>query len=157
MGDLPVGINGFGRIGRLVFRAAVAQGGIDVKAINDLTDAKTLAHLLKYDSTHGRFDGEVEADGDSLVVNGKTIRIIAEHLLGEPLPAPTPDLGGTVRLVRRGDGFSHCYAPIPSCYVPGGPSPAGRLSMFSSASRIASPYPMVPESLRTGRPAGRPI
>ena len=55
MGDLPVAINGFGRIGRLVFRAAVEQGGIEVKAINDLTDANTLAHLLKYDSTHGRF------------------------------------------------------------------------------------------------------
>ena len=52
MGDIPVSINGFGRIGRLVFRAAVEQGGIEVKAINDLTDAKTLAHLLKYDSTH---------------------------------------------------------------------------------------------------------
>ena len=79
MGDIPVAINGFGRIGRLVFRAAVEQGGIEVKAINDLTDAKTLAHLLKYDSTHGRFAGEVEADGDNLIVNGKTIRILAER------------------------------------------------------------------------------
>ena len=58
MGELPVAINGFGRIGRLVFRAAVEQGGLEIKAINDLTDAKTLAHLLKYDSTHGRFAGE---------------------------------------------------------------------------------------------------
>ena len=75
MGDLPVAINGFGRIGRLVFRAAVEKGGIEIKAINDLTDAKTLAHLLKYDSTQGRFDGEVAAEEDHLVVNGKGIRI----------------------------------------------------------------------------------
>ena len=99
MGDLPVGINGFGRIGRLVFRAAVAQGGIDVKAINDLTDAKTLAHLLKYDSTHGRFNGEVEADGDSLVVNGKTIRIIAER---DPAKLPWGEIGAEVVLESTG-------------------------------------------------------
>ena len=99
MGDLPVGINGFGRIGRLVFRAAVAQGGIDVKAINDLTDAKTLAHLLKYDSTHGRFDGEVEADGDSLVVNGKTIRIIAER---DPAKLPWGEIGAEAVLEPTG-------------------------------------------------------
>lgn len=99
MGVLPVGINGFGRIGRLVFRAAVAQGGIDVKAINDLTDAKTLAHLLKYDSTHGRFDGEVEADGDSLVVNGKTIRIIAER---DPAMLPWGEIGAEVVLESTG-------------------------------------------------------
>ena len=66
MGELPVAINGFGRIGRLVFRAAIEQGGIEVKAINDLTDAKTLAHLLKYDSTHGRFAGEIEVAGRRL-------------------------------------------------------------------------------------------
>ena len=99
MGDLPVGINGFGRIGRLVFRAAVAQGGIDIKAINDLTDAKTLAHLLKYDSTHGRFGGEVEADGDSLVVNGKPIRIIAER---DPDKLPWGEIGAEAVLESTG-------------------------------------------------------
>ena len=99
MGDLPVGINGFGRIGRLVFRAAEAQGGIDVKAINDLTDAKTLAHLLKYDSTHGRFGGEVEADGDSLVVNGKPIRIIAER---DPDKLPWGEIGAEAVLESTG-------------------------------------------------------
>jgi glyceraldehyde 3-phosphate dehydrogenase len=99
MGDLPVGINGFGRIGRLVFRAAVAQGGIDIKAINDLTDAKTLAHLLKYDSTHGRFDGEVAVDGDNLVVNGKSIRIIAER---DPAKLPWGDIGADVVLESTG-------------------------------------------------------
>ena len=99
MGDLPVGINGFGRIGRLVFRAAVDQGGIDIKAINDLTDAKTLAHLLKYDSTHGRFNGEVEADGDSLVVNGKPIRIIAER---DPAKLPWGEIGAEAVLESTG-------------------------------------------------------
>ena len=100
MGDLPVAINGFGRIGRLVFRAAVAQGGLDVKAINDLTDAKTLAHLLKYDSTHGRFDRDVEVDGDNLVVDGKAIRILAER---DPAALPWKDLG--VEVVVESTGF----------------------------------------------------
>ena len=100
MGDIPVAINGFGRIGRLVFRAAVERGGIEVKAINDLTDAKTLAHLLKYDSTHGRFAGEVEADGDNLIVNGKTIRILAER---DPANLPWGEFG--VDLVLESTGF----------------------------------------------------
>ncbi len=100
MGDIPVAINGFGRIGRLVFRAAVEQGGIEVKAINDLTDAKTLAHLLKYDSTHGRFAGEVEADGDNLIVDGKTIRILAER---DPANLPWGELG--VDFVLESTGF----------------------------------------------------
>ena len=99
MGDLPIGINGFGRIGRLVFRAAMTQGGIDVKAINDLTDAKTLAHLLKYDSTHGRFAGEVSADGDSIVVNGKKIRIIAER---DPAKLPWGEIGADIVLESTG-------------------------------------------------------
>ena len=70
MSEIAVGINGFGRIGRLVMRAALAKGGIAVKAINDLTDVATLAHLFKYDSTHGRFPGEVRAEGDALVIDG---------------------------------------------------------------------------------------
>ena len=99
MSDLSVGINGFGRIGRLVFRAAVANGGIDVKAINDLTDAQTLAHLLKYDSTHGRFDGEVEVDGDNLIVNGQRIRIIAER---NPAKLPWGEMGADIVLESTG-------------------------------------------------------
>lgn len=100
MGDLPVAINGFGRIGRLAFRAILAKGGIEVKAINDLTDAKTLAHLLKYDSTHGRFDGEVAADGDNLVVNGKTIPVLAERD-----PAGLPWAAHGVEVVLESTGF----------------------------------------------------
>ncbi|UCG61301.1 MAG: type I glyceraldehyde-3-phosphate dehydrogenase [Candidatus Zixiibacteriota bacterium] len=75
---MKVGINGFGRIGRLVFKAA--QGSdLEVVGINDITDAKTLAHLLKYDSIHGRFSGEVKATDDAIVVNGKEIPVTAER------------------------------------------------------------------------------
>jgi len=73
-----VAINGFGRIGRLSFVALLTKKNVEVVAINDLTDTKTLAHLLKYDSVHGRFKGTVEATSDSLIVNGKTIKVSAE-------------------------------------------------------------------------------
>ena len=76
---IKVGINGFGRIGRWVFRRSLALGDIEFVGINDLTDAKTLAHLLKYDSVHGRFDGDVHTDGSNLVVNGQVIPITAER------------------------------------------------------------------------------
>lgn len=72
-----IGINGFGRIGRLVFRAALKRG-LDVVAINDLVEPTYMAYMLKYDSTHGRFDGTIEVENGHLVVNGKTIRITAE-------------------------------------------------------------------------------
>ncbi len=74
---LRVAINGFGRIGRMVFRSALKEQGIEIVAINDLTDAQTLAHLLKYDSVHGRFDGTVEAKDNTIIVNGKSITIYA--------------------------------------------------------------------------------
>jgi glyceraldehyde 3-phosphate dehydrogenase len=74
---MKIGINGFGRIGRMVFRVAVGRKDIEVVGINDLTDAKTLAHLLKYDSTQGRFKGTVEAKEGAIVVNGKEIPITA--------------------------------------------------------------------------------
>lgn len=76
---VKVGINGFGRIGRLVFRRGLQLGGFDFVGINDLTDAKTLAHLLKYDSVHRRFDGTIEVDGNDLIVNGNRIKITAER------------------------------------------------------------------------------
>ena len=79
MANTQIGINGFGRIGRLVFRATVKRGDIDVVAINDLLAVEHLAYLLKYDSVHGKFDGEVEVKDGNLVVNGKTIRITAER------------------------------------------------------------------------------
>jgi glyceraldehyde 3-phosphate dehydrogenase len=79
MSNLKIGINGFGRIGRLVFRTTVKRDDVDVVAINDLLDVEHLAYLLKYDSVHGRFDGTVEVEGGHLVVNGKTVRITAER------------------------------------------------------------------------------
>jgi len=76
---IRIGINGFGRIGRLVMRAAAERDDIEVVAINDLLDTDYIAYLLKYDSTHGLFDGEVTVDNNNLVVNGKTIRITSER------------------------------------------------------------------------------
>ena len=87
---VKIAINGFGRIGRISFRNIQRKETLEVVAINDLTDAATLAHLLKYDSVHGRFKGEVYADGDYLVVNGKRIRVYAEK---DPENLPWKDLG----------------------------------------------------------------
>lgn len=78
MANLKLGINGFGRIGRIVFRATVKRADVDVVAINDLLDVEHLAYLLKYDSVHGRFDGTVEVKDGHLVVDGKTVRVTAE-------------------------------------------------------------------------------
>jgi glyceraldehyde 3-phosphate dehydrogenase len=71
-------INGFGRIGRLVFRELIKSDDVEVVAINDLTDAKTLAHLLKYDSAHGKLHDTINADGNTLIVQGKKIPVFAE-------------------------------------------------------------------------------
>ena len=79
MSKLKLGINGFGRIGRIVFRATVKRDNVDVVAINDLLDVEHLAYLLKYDSVHGHFDGTVEVKDGNLVVNGKTVRVTAER------------------------------------------------------------------------------
>ncbi|MEH6679279.1 MAG: type I glyceraldehyde-3-phosphate dehydrogenase [Sediminicola sp.] len=79
MSNLKIGINGFGRIGRLVFRATVKRDNVDIVAINDLLDVEHLAYLLEYDSVHGRFDGTIEVKDGHLVVNGKKIRITAER------------------------------------------------------------------------------
>lgn len=94
-----VAINGFGRIGRLSFVALLKQKNIDVVAINDITDTKTLAHLLKYDSVHGRFNGTVEATADSLVVNGKSIKVLAEK---DPSKLPWSSMGVEIVLESTG-------------------------------------------------------
>lgn len=90
MGQIKVAINGFGRIGRLTLRAALNRNDMDIVAVNDLTDSKTLAHLLKYDSVHGKFPGTVEVDGDNLVVNGKKIVVFAER---DPSNLPWKEYG----------------------------------------------------------------
>ncbi len=88
---IKVGINGFGRIGRLLYRAAIERKAkIDFVAINDLADAKTNAHLLKYDSIHGRFPGTVTAEADKLIVNGKPLKVLAQK---DPAALPWKDLG----------------------------------------------------------------
>lgn len=86
---LKLAINGFGRIGRVVFREALQQGEVEVVAINDLTDAAMLAHLLKYDSVHGVFDADVSSEGEFLVVDGKKVRVYAEK---DPSVLPWKDL-----------------------------------------------------------------
>jgi glyceraldehyde 3-phosphate dehydrogenase len=88
---IKVGINGFGRIGRLLYRAALERNAkIDFVAINDLADAKTNAHLLRYDSVHGRFPGTVEVQGNDIVVNGKTLKCLSQR---DPKLLPWKDLG----------------------------------------------------------------
>jgi glyceraldehyde 3-phosphate dehydrogenase len=106
-----VGINGFGRIGRNFLRAARAQGAdVEVVAVNDLTDARTNAHLLRFDSTHGRFGAEVAVDGDAIVVDGSRIRVLAER---EPKSLPWDELGvevvveSTGRFTSRADAAGH--------------------------------------------------
>jgi glyceraldehyde 3-phosphate dehydrogenase len=98
--SINIGINGFGRIGRLVFRRMMQQGGFNVVAINDITDAKTLAYLLKYDSVHGQYPGAVTAEGDNIVVDGKKFKIIAEK---DPAKLPWKELNA--QLVVEGTGI----------------------------------------------------
>ncbi|WMJ16630.1 type I glyceraldehyde-3-phosphate dehydrogenase [Geobacillus proteiniphilus] len=110
---VKVGINGFGRIGRNVFRAALKNPDIEVVAVNDLTDANTLAHLLKYDSVHGRLDAEVSVNGNNLVVNGKEIIVKAER---DPANLAWGEVGvdivveSTGRFTKREDAAKHLEA-----------------------------------------------
>jgi glyceraldehyde 3-phosphate dehydrogenase len=111
--SVKVAINGFGRIGRLVFRAALNNPQLDIIAVNDLTDAKTMAHLLKYDSVHGIFDAEVKATDSSIIVNGKTIKVTAEK---DPAQLPWKELGveivveSTGMFKKRVDAAKHIEA-----------------------------------------------
>jgi glyceraldehyde 3-phosphate dehydrogenase len=99
MSKIRVAINGFGRIGRLSFRAMLKKENIEIVAINDLTDTATLAHLLKYDSVHGRFPGTVGYDAENLIVNGQKIRITAEKD-----PANLPWTANNVHIVLESTG-----------------------------------------------------
>lgn len=94
-----VAINGFGRIGRMSFRELFSRGTVDIVAINDLTSADTLAYLLKYDSVHGKYQGDVKADGEYLVVDGKRIRIYAEK---DPENLPWKELGVDIVIESTG-------------------------------------------------------
>jgi glyceraldehyde 3-phosphate dehydrogenase len=96
---MKLAINGFGRIGRNVFKIALEKGDIDIVAINDLTDPKTLAHLLKYDSNYGVYDKKVESTEDAIVVDGKKIKVFAER---DPKSLPWKDLGIDVVIESTG-------------------------------------------------------
>ena len=110
---IQVGINGFGRIGRNLFRAALNEPEINFVAVNDLTDPKTLAHLLKYDSIHGRFEGTVEAGDGEIIVNGKAIKVLSER---DPANLPWGKLGVDIAVestgifTKRADAEKHINA-----------------------------------------------
>lgn len=107
---VKIGINGFGRIGRNVFRAAMKNPEVDVVAINDLTDANMLAHLLKYDTVHGTLEADVTVDGDTIVVNGERVKVTAER---DPAQIPWGANGAEVvvestgRFTKRADAAKH--------------------------------------------------
>ena len=88
--SVKIGINGFGRIGRLVFRAIAGRQDVQVVATNDLTDPKTLAHLLKYDSVHGRYAGTVKAVDGGIEVDGRVVKVLSER---DPAALPWKELG----------------------------------------------------------------
>ncbi|MBF0539564.1 MAG: type I glyceraldehyde-3-phosphate dehydrogenase [Nitrospirae bacterium] len=96
---VKIGVNGFGRIGRNFFRACMGAKEIDIVAVNDITDAKTLAHLLKYDSVVGNLDAEVYAKDDSIVVNGKAIKVVAQR---DPAALPWKELGVEIAVESTG-------------------------------------------------------
>jgi len=96
---IKIGINGFGRIGRLVFRAAASRDDLEIVAINDLIDVDYMAYMLKYDSTHGRFDGSVDVVDGKLVVNGKEVRVTAER---DPANLAWGDVGAEVVVESTG-------------------------------------------------------
>ncbi|MHA6251808.1 type I glyceraldehyde-3-phosphate dehydrogenase [Oceanobacillus sp. CAU 1775] len=110
---IKVGINGFGRIGRLVLRYAMKQEDVEIVAINDLTDAEMLAHLLKYDSVHGVLDEKVEVSGSSIIVGGKEVKVLSES---DPANLPWGELGvdivieSTGRFTKREDAQKHIDA-----------------------------------------------
>src|SRR5437016_13931067 len=110
---IRIGINGFGRIGRNVLRASLGNPAVEFVAINDLTDAKTLAYLLKYDSVHGMLDVPVEAKDDTLLVDSRPIKILAQK---DPKALPWRDLGvdyvieSTGRFTNRADAALHLAA-----------------------------------------------
>ncbi|MDP4171369.1 MAG: type I glyceraldehyde-3-phosphate dehydrogenase [Bacillota bacterium] len=110
---VKVGINGFGRIGRVVFRAALKNPNLEIVAVNDLTDANMLAHLLKYDSIHGTLQEDIKVDGDYLVVGGHKVKVVAER---DPAQLPWGELGvdvvveSTGRFTKRSDAAKHLEA-----------------------------------------------
>ena len=105
---IKVGINGFGRIGRMVFRAVAKEfKDVEIVGINDLLEPEYLAYMLKYDSVHGRFDGDVDVDNDSLIVNGRKIRLTAER---DPANLKWNEVGAEIVIDCTGF-FLHFFRP----------------------------------------------
>jgi glyceraldehyde 3-phosphate dehydrogenase len=131
-----VGINGFGRIGRNVLRAGLNKKELEFVAVNDLTDAQTLAHLLKHDSVHGKFGAQVEAKKDAFLINGKEVKVFA---LKDPGQLPWKDLGvdvvleSTGRFTDRVGGSKHIEAGAKKVVVS---APAMSLWFWESMRKI---------------------
>src|SRR6266536_2158984 len=112
---IKVGINGFGRIGRNVLRASLKDPNLDFVAVNDLTDPKTLAHLLKYDSVLGNLSNKVSAGSDSITVDGKTIKVFKEK---DPAALPWESVGAQIvvestgRFTDANDAKKHMHGPV---------------------------------------------
>src|SRR5690554_7902163 len=103
-----IGINGFGRIGRLAFRAIIERNqDLEVAAVNDLTDAKTLAHLLKYDSIHGIMPADIRAEGEDIIVNGRKVKVLS---IKDPAEIPWRDLGVEIGRASCRERVSRCGA-----------------------------------------------
>ena len=111
MSKIKVGINGFGRIGSLVFNAMVERDNIEVVGINDLVNAEYMAYMLKYDSVHGKFAGEVSVEGNDLIVNGKRIRVTSER---DPNNLKWNEVGAEY-IVESTGLKRNCYCP-PKCW-----------------------------------------
>ncbi|MCD4681489.1 MAG: type I glyceraldehyde-3-phosphate dehydrogenase, partial [Bacteroidales bacterium] len=107
MKKIRLAINGFGRIGRITFRSLISNKNIEVIAINDITDAKTLAHLLKYDSVQGRFPGNVEVNNSHMTVNGKRIKVLSRK---DPEKLPWKDLNIDIVIESTGKFISKATA-----------------------------------------------
>lgn len=106
---VSIAINGFGRIGRMVFRQAIVQEDLNIVAVNASYPAKTLAHMVKYDTIHGHFDGTVEYEEDALIVNGKRVQLIAER---DPAKLPWKELGVDLVIEATGKFNDREKAPL---------------------------------------------
>ena len=151
---LKIGINGFGRIGRMVFRAAIANHkDIEVVAINDLLDPEYLAYMLKYDSVHGHFKGEVAVDNGTLIVNGQRIRLTAER---DPAALKWAEVGADIVVDSTGLFLTKESARSTSTPAPRRSSSARRARTTRRCSSSASTTRATPARPSSPTPAAPP-